>query len=85
MTSDINVFPQPTVGRQDTEDDSPQLLTIGTLRDIIQRLDDQVAVSIAVRDRHHFNVLLGGLPVVGASVTNGGCVPVLVLDVVGVT
>lgn len=40
-------------------------MTLGQLRAMIDGLSDEVPLAVAIRDRWHFNTLLGDLSVTG--------------------
>ena len=69
-------------GSSDGPDDG---LTVAQLRPLLQQLPPQARVVIGVRDDHHFNVLLGELPVRTASALTGPARSVLVLQVDGLS
>ena len=51
----------PVVVRDRHED----MMTLGQFRAVIAGLPDEVPLAVAIRDRWHFNTLLGDLPVTG--------------------
>ncbi|MGE5764447.1 MAG: hypothetical protein ACM3ZF_11360 [Mycobacterium leprae] len=73
------------LGKQDTDEQNPPALTVGEFLDVVKHLNPDVPITIAVRDRHHFNTLLRDRPVVDISVTQGSIGPVVTLDVVDMT
>lgn len=62
-----------------------EMITLGQFRAVIDGLPDEVPLEIAIRDRWHFNQLLGDLPVTGIAVTQEPTSPVIVLDVPGIS
>lgn len=73
------------LGQQDTDEQNPPALTVGEFLDVVKHLNPDVPITIAVRDRHHFNTLLRDRPVVDISVTQGSIGPVVTLDVIDMT
>lgn len=71
----------PVVVRDHHQD----MITLGQFRAVIDGLPDEVPLEVVIRDRWHFNQLLGDLPVTGVAVTQGPDSPVIVLDVPGVS
>ncbi|HEX2704664.1 MAG TPA: hypothetical protein VHM65_02820 [Candidatus Lustribacter sp.] len=69
-------------GPSDGPDDG---LTVAQLRRLLPQLPSQARVVIGVRDDHHFDVLLGELPVLSASAVNGPARCALVLQVDGLS
>jgi hypothetical protein len=60
-------------------------VTVGELRSLLDRLPAQAPVLVGIRDRHHFNALLGDLPVVRVVIMPHGAGRALVFDVDGVS
>lgn len=60
-------------------------LTVAQLQQVIQQLPPEAEVLVGVNDAHHFNVLLGELPVLAAAAITGSTESALVLRVDGVS
>lgn len=66
-------------------DHHQEMITLGQFRAVIDGLSDEVPLEVAIRDRWHFNALLGDLPVTGVTVTQGPTSSVIVLDIPGIS
>jgi hypothetical protein len=65
--------------------DDREVVTLGELRAVTAELPDDIPVEVAIRDRLHFNRLLGDLPITRVQVNRGSDSPVVLLDVAGVS
>lgn len=66
-------------------DHHQEMITLGQFRAVIDGLPDEVPLEVAIRDRWHFNTLLGDLAVTGVTVTQGPTSQVIVLGVPGIS
>ncbi|HEY6745732.1 MAG TPA: hypothetical protein VI357_08425 [Mycobacteriales bacterium] len=56
-------------------------ITVGQLRALLETLPRETPLLVGIRDRHHFNTLLGDLAVTGAAILPSGSGRALTLDV----
>lgn len=56
-------------------------ITVGQLRSLLETLPPETPLLVGIRDRHHFNTLLGDLAVTGVAILPSGSGRALTLDV----